>query len=105
LAASVLAVLVAMGLGFLVSRMFFSSIYPLLVPVNPMNGQPLLHDPKTGETVYLDPQTHKYVVPDVRGGRLRQIDPSTFKAAEPPATGLPGTVPPPTNPVAPKEKK
>jgi proteasome lid subunit RPN8/RPN11 len=103
--AMVLAVLVALGLGFMASRMFFPSIYPLLVPVNPIDGRPLLHDPVTGETVYLDPQARRYVVPDARTGRLRQVDPSKFATGAPPAASLPGTVPSPGNQTAPKEKK
>lgn len=112
LAASALAVLVAMGLGFLASRTFFPviSLYPLLVPVD-ASGQPLLHDPKTGGVVYFDPLIKKYVVPDTRSGKLRQIDPAALKAEQPAAEGSPESAPPPNQtaptPIqsAPKEKK
>jgi proteasome lid subunit RPN8/RPN11 len=118
LAAMVLAVLVAIGLGFGAARIFFPSIYPLLVPVNPMTGQPLLHDSKTGGVVYVDPQRKRYVAVDPRSGRLTPLDPSALKAAQAPAggdpslqapgsqpdAGAPSAVPAPHND-APKEKK
>jgi proteasome lid subunit RPN8/RPN11 len=100
LAAMVLAVLIAMGLGFGASRIFFPSLYPLVVPVDPMTGQPLLHDPKTGGVVYVDPQTKRYVIADPKTGRLTPIDPSALKAAQPPAEGDPSLQAPVAAPAA-----
>jgi proteasome lid subunit RPN8/RPN11 len=115
-AGSVSALLVMMVLGFVIGRLFFPTLYPLVLPMNPQNGQPLLRDPKTGQPVYMDPQTNKYVMPD-QWGRLTTVDPGALKPTQPPAesnpfmpspgAGSPETVvpAPPPNTALPKEKK
>jgi len=106
--ASVSALLAMMVLGFAVSRLFFPLLYPLLLPMNPVTGQPLLHDPKSGDPVYMDPQTGKYVVSDRKTGRLTNVAPEALKGIPGPAESNPFPAPgdssvPPT--VDPKEKR
>jgi proteasome lid subunit RPN8/RPN11 len=113
--ASVSALLVMMLLGFAISRVLFPVPYPLLLPVNPLTGQPLLRDSKSGEAVYIDPQSRRYLTVDPRSGKVNMVDLATIKSVQPSEEGNPFLQPPgavsppadlnlnsaPTNPVAP----
>ncbi len=81
--ASISALLAALLLGFAVSHVLFPALYPIVLPVNPANGQPILRDPKTGEAIYIDPATRKYLMLDLHSGKLTTIDPQALQTAQP----------------------
>ena len=83
--ASISALLATLLLGFTIARILFPSLYPLVLPMNPVTGEPMLRDPKTGESVYMDPQTGKYLIMDRRTGKLTTVAPEPFKHALPSA--------------------
>ncbi|WP_263382372.1 Mov34/MPN/PAD-1 family protein [Granulicella arctica] len=87
--ASISALAAALLVGFTVSHILFPAIYPLILPMNPMTGQPLIHDPKTGDAVYIDPRTQRYLTLDLHSGKLTPIDPEALKAAQPAPTDNP----------------
>jgi proteasome lid subunit RPN8/RPN11 len=105
-AASISALLAMLLLGFALSHLFFPTPYPLVLPMNPVTGQPLLHDPKTGDPVYMDPQTKKFISVDPKTGHLTNIDPESLRNAQQPApSDNPFRQQQPSAPVPPKETK
>lgn len=111
-AASISALLATLLLGFAIARLFFPTPYPLMLPMNPSTGQPLVQDPKTGAPVYMDPQTRKFLTIDPRTGRLNNFDIEALKKAQQAPMTQPQDNPflqPPAQqspaPVQPKEKK
>jgi|GEM_PF-819766 len=106
---SLLATLI---LGFAISHLLFPALYPIVLPMNPLDGQPMLRDPQSGGPVYMDPQSGKYIVLDPHTGKLIPVDPKSLRTAQPPALpelqgtpGQPVASPAPTTPPPAKEKK